>query len=204
MSTNPISKSDQRRDRILSIAKALFFEVGYANATMNEIAARVGGSKATLYAYFKSKEELFSAIIYGHCSFMSDLLQPHIGTKNIAQSLTQLSREILPYILSDGNIRTIQLVIEEGQRNPHLAQMFQQMIEDNGKQLFVTLLQEAHNSGQINAPDAPEAARVLKSLLMGELHFRRVLSVAPEPDMATLNAHIDRAVAVFMAYYSTK
>lgn len=54
-------KTDARRDVILEIATKLFREVGYERASMAEIAARVGGSKATLYNYFKSKEELFAA-----------------------------------------------------------------------------------------------------------------------------------------------
>jgi AcrR family transcriptional regulator len=39
----------------------VFSEVGYERASMSEIAARLGGSKATLYGYFKSKEELYAA-----------------------------------------------------------------------------------------------------------------------------------------------
>jgi AcrR family transcriptional regulator len=48
-------KSDTRREAILEIAKDLFREVGYERASMAMISARVGGSKATLYSYFKSR-----------------------------------------------------------------------------------------------------------------------------------------------------
>jgi AcrR family transcriptional regulator len=54
-------KTDARREAILEIATELFREVGYERASMATISARVGGSKATLYNYFKSKEELFAA-----------------------------------------------------------------------------------------------------------------------------------------------
>ncbi len=53
-------KTDVRRDAILAAAMTVFREVGYDRASMAEISARVGGSKATLYSYFKSKEELFA------------------------------------------------------------------------------------------------------------------------------------------------
>jgi len=55
------TKSDSRRDAILEAATGVFREVGYERASMNEISARAGGSKATLYSYFPSKEELFAA-----------------------------------------------------------------------------------------------------------------------------------------------
>jgi len=56
-------KTDARRQAILDIATELFREVGYERASMAMIAARVGGSKATLYNYFKSKEDLFVAVM---------------------------------------------------------------------------------------------------------------------------------------------
>ena len=53
-------KSDTRRRAIIAAATEVFREQGYERASMAEISARVGGSKATLYSYFKSKEELFA------------------------------------------------------------------------------------------------------------------------------------------------
>ena len=54
-------KSEEKRLEILAIATEVFREKGYADASMNEIASRVGGSKSTLYNYFPSKEDLFVA-----------------------------------------------------------------------------------------------------------------------------------------------
>ncbi|MBK6413847.1 MAG: helix-turn-helix transcriptional regulator [Sphingopyxis sp.] len=54
-------KTDARRNAILAAATDIFREVGYARASMAMISARLGGSKGTLYGYFKSKEELFGA-----------------------------------------------------------------------------------------------------------------------------------------------
>ena len=54
-------KTQDRRDAIIQAAMEVFSEVGFERASMSEIAARVGGSKATLYGYFASKEELYVA-----------------------------------------------------------------------------------------------------------------------------------------------
>lgn len=54
-------KTQDRRDAIIQAAMEVFSEVGFECASMSEIATRVGGSKATLYGYFASKEELFVA-----------------------------------------------------------------------------------------------------------------------------------------------
>jgi TetR/AcrR family transcriptional repressor of mexJK operon len=54
-------RRDKRREAILDVARSVFSEEGYAATSMSSIAARLGGSKGTLYNYFKSKEELFGA-----------------------------------------------------------------------------------------------------------------------------------------------
>src|SRR6202000_3232312 len=60
-------RRDLKRETILSIALQVFLEEGYAAASMSTIAARVGGSKGTLYNYFRSKAELFAAVIRDDC-----------------------------------------------------------------------------------------------------------------------------------------
>src|SRR5579871_1168537 len=60
-------RSDARRRAILEVGREVFLAQGYAAASMSEIAAKLGGSKGTLYNYFRSKEELFSAFIADTC-----------------------------------------------------------------------------------------------------------------------------------------
>lgn len=57
-------KTDERRQGILQAAGTIFRELGFGRASMAAISAKVGGSKATLYSYFKSKEELFAAVMF--------------------------------------------------------------------------------------------------------------------------------------------
>lgn len=54
------TKSDERRQKILDVAAKIFCKHGFENTSMSDISANVGGSKATIYNYFKSKEEIFS------------------------------------------------------------------------------------------------------------------------------------------------
>jgi AcrR family transcriptional regulator len=54
-----MSKSDSKRQAILEIAYRLFRAQGFDGTSMADITSQVGGSKATLYSHFPSKEELF-------------------------------------------------------------------------------------------------------------------------------------------------
>ena len=56
-------RKDQRRRLIVETARAAFFRNGYGGTTMSSIAADLGGSKATLWSYFRNKQDLFTAVI---------------------------------------------------------------------------------------------------------------------------------------------
>ncbi|ESQ93993.1 hypothetical protein ABENE_02590 [Asticcacaulis benevestitus DSM 16100 = ATCC BAA-896] len=192
---------DERRERIISVARSVFYEVGYAGASMSMISARLGGSKATLYAYFNSKEDLFEAIIREQCGQMADLILAHTGSDDLRASLSLMGRELLTAVMSDEAIRTFQLVIEESYRNPQLAEMFHNVIQSQGRSNLTGLLQAAHDKGQIDAPNVLEATMVLKTLIFGDCHFKRLMNLKSHPTEAQLHRQIDLAIDVFMTYY---
>jgi len=55
-------EKEQRRQEIISAAEKVFFKKGVDNATMDDVAEQAELSKATLYLYFSSKDEIYSAI----------------------------------------------------------------------------------------------------------------------------------------------
>ena len=65
---------DRKRAQILSQARQLFGERGFHGTTIEKIAQRTGYSKAGLYQFFSSKEELFEAVVH-ETAFRSDMLQ---------------------------------------------------------------------------------------------------------------------------------
>ena len=56
-------KTDAKRQTILEAAAEVFRVQGFAGASMTAVAERAGGSKATLYRYFDSKEDVFIAVM---------------------------------------------------------------------------------------------------------------------------------------------
>lgn len=68
MTTRPPRQHlSRKRNAVLDAAQASFLELGYAQTRMDLVAERAGVSKATVYAHFASKEDLFSAVIYRRC-----------------------------------------------------------------------------------------------------------------------------------------
>src|SRR5215470_7611691 len=94
-----IEPLDQRRERIVRAAAPLFLKKGYDNVSIDEIIGVVGGSKATIYAWFGGKEGLFEAVVRRECEAVTlaiDVDAP--GT--LEQQLTAIGHSFLTMVLS--------------------------------------------------------------------------------------------------------
>ena len=78
-SKRQLEERQMRKDRILKGALTVFKSRGLEGATMDEIAIHAGFGKATLYYYFKSKEDVFSAILEDGWIKIWESLEPFIG-----------------------------------------------------------------------------------------------------------------------------
>lgn len=84
-------RTEEKRHEIVRIAAELFEELGYERTSMSAIAARVGGSKATLYGYFASKEDLLRAVLDRDVNEKADrLMQEFLSEKDLRSGLIRL------------------------------------------------------------------------------------------------------------------
>lgn len=111
-------KSERRRQAIVAAAAAVFLEYGYENASMAEIAARSGGSKATLYSYFSSKEELFLVVMKQHAEGrMMDAFASLQSGDDLSATLRKFGEHYLGVILSPEMLTMRSIVMGEGPRS---------------------------------------------------------------------------------------
>jgi TetR/AcrR family transcriptional regulator len=75
-------EKQQRRLEIISAAESVFFSKGFESSTMDDIAKCVELSKGTLYLYFKSKDELLSAIVQKSISKLHELFLEHAAKED--------------------------------------------------------------------------------------------------------------------------
>jgi AcrR family transcriptional regulator len=109
------TKSETRRDAILGVALEAFREVGFDAASMSQISARVGGSKATLYNYFASKEELLlEAMLFSAHKHAHDVIRLLKNQGDLPTQLTRFVTSLLKLIDSDETIEVLRVAISVG------------------------------------------------------------------------------------------
>lgn len=156
-------RKESRPGELLDAALSLFVEKGFAATKAEEVAARAGVSKGTLFLYFESKEELFKAVIRKNISHL-------FPTWN--EAFTQFkgsSADMLRYAMQTwwdniGNTPASglpKLVMSEAQNFPEIASFYQQEVILPGNALIRKILARGIDSGEFRALDLDHAVHTI-------------------------------------------
>ncbi len=196
------AKTETRRQAILAAAAQVFQETGFARASMSEICLRVGYSKATLYSYFSSKEELFSAVVFDatEAEFQAshEALDPTMT--DLAQALERFGQRLLALIYSPEVQAVRRLMVSEAGRTD-LGRKCYELGPVRSEADIANYLQQAMTVGKLRPADPRLAARHLLGLLEAEWFNRFLFQVLGEVSAQEIKETVKRSVAVFMAAY---
>jgi AcrR family transcriptional regulator len=202
----PISKRDERRDlrrdHILDVARDAFLAEGYAATSMSSIAVRLGGSKGTLYNYFKSKEDLFGAVMQRQCAELAETLfdVAHEGA-NPRERLEHLARGFLNLLLSPASIAMHRVVVGESERFPEVGQTFYEFGPKVVMTRVASYLQELMDQGVLRRAPAEMAAQQFKDLAISGVYQPRLWNIIETPDEAAIDVQVANAVDTFLRAY---
>ncbi|OQY10586.1 MAG: hypothetical protein B6I29_01120 [Marinitoga sp. 4572_148] len=68
----------KKKKLIMESAKRIFYEKGYENTSMNEIARNLNMAKGTLYLYFSGKKDLFFSLVYEGLEILENMIKNNI------------------------------------------------------------------------------------------------------------------------------
>lgn len=195
-------KTEAKRQAILDIAAQAFQELGFERTSMSEICARVGGSKATLYNYFPSKEELFFEVVFlsTEAEFDAAHLAIDGATEDIADALRNFGESLLTVLYSPQVRAQRHLAISESGRTNIGTLVYERGVL-RSQNLMTEFLQQAMTRGKLRQIDPQVATRHLYSLLESELLERFLFQVLGDVSAEEIKAITGRAIVVFMAAY---
>jgi len=151
--------------QILETAKNLFIQKGYHGLSMREISDALGVSKASLYYYFKDKEELFLAILTIYLDDMNAALNRIIAEPVVC---SEKIRQFVNYVLTQpGEQRaTIRLASQE---ISHLSIESRKLFDTSYREKFIdkvkSILQAGMESGEFRQIDANVAVWALLGIM---------------------------------------
>lgn len=197
------TRSDRKRQAILDAAYDLFREKGFEKTSVSEIRARAGGSRATIYSYFSSKEELFVECMFSLVEHylegaFSDLQS---AGDNPHRVLARFGKNFVRLVCSPEMVSIRRQMIVDAERAGIGPLFYDKLLSI--RRLVTSFLSRSMLQGQLRVADADLAAGQLRALLEAELFEAQLLCARHQPpDETSIGRAADRAIETFMRAYA--
>lgn len=204
----PSAAAGRSEAAILAAARALFLEVGYDGANLDQVAARAGVARQTVYNRFGGKEAMFRAMVEDHWRRFAgaeafDDLRGHVLAGDLRAALRRIAQAVLAFLDGTDQIAFTRLVIAESRRLPWVAETFYRLGKDPAVDSFAHKLDMLVAGGALTCPDTRLAARQFLGLIQEFVLWPQVMATgeAQGPDRETVVAE---AIEMFVARYGAK
>lgn len=187
----------RKLETVTGAARQLFLDQGFSATSMDAVAKAAGVSKATLYAYFPSKEALFAFLIEAECEGMQRHLPPPDLADGFLPALRHFAEQYVDAFVRRKDVAFVRIIANESGRFPELGRLFYESGPQATTRRLAHFLDEAKAQGLIDFDDAMTAATQFLSLVRGELPLRVVLGLADVTDEA-MNREIESGLAFFL------
>jgi AcrR family transcriptional regulator len=154
------------RQKLVDVARQLFAKNGIANTTMNDIALASGKGRRTLYTYFKSKEDVYTAVIESELERLSDKLD-EVASKairpqeKIIELIYMHLSQIRETVVRNGNLRA------EFFRNIWMVEKVRKHFDEDEIDLFRKVLAEGVAEGEFDIQDVDLVADITHYCIKG-------------------------------------
>ena len=194
-----------KAESILAAAKQSFLAAGFGAVSMDTIAREAGVSKATVYAHFAGKEELFGAVVGRECErYLARFSPSELDPRDVRGSLGVLGRRFLELILSPDGIALHRIILAEATRFPMLGEVFWHAGPERQRLQIEAFLKRATASGSLALADTRLAAEQFVSLVRGDIQLRLLLRLETDADPSGIGAAVEGAVATFMRAFERR
>jgi TetR/AcrR family transcriptional repressor of mexJK operon len=202
-------RSDRKHREIMQAATAVFVAKGYDGTSMDEIAARAGVSKQTIYKHFSDKDNLFTEIILATTQQVDHVVRLVIAaitdSRDLSRDLRVLGRNFLQVLMDEELLQIRRLVIANAHRMPSLGHKW---YEQGFERVLVTLascFRALADQKLLRVEDPQLAANHFVGMLLWIPVNEAMFTGNNRPrSKAELNHLADAAVRAFLAAYGAR
>ena len=187
---------------ILDAARDVFLERGYSMTTMDVVAQAAGVSKATVYALFTSKDQLFAEVIEREGEQQSAGIDATVDLA-VADVLRRFARDAAALLLSPSNTAMSRAVSSEAVRSPEVGRLFYTNGPDRLIGRLAGYLARAMKQGQLRKANSRVAAAQFLAVIVGDLQLRLAMGL-PSPSGAEQRNVVSAGVDMFIRAYQSE
>jgi TetR/AcrR family transcriptional regulator, mexJK operon transcriptional repressor len=193
-----------RREQLIAVAEQLFLQNGFANTSVNAIVREAGGSLATLYAEFGSKESLFESVLSERAArFFPEESSAPKQSLDAQAELRALAAQMLKRMLSDDGLAVYRLAVHEAPRFPALRKALLEVGMPGLLDRTASYLRTLEDRGALEIENSAEARQLAASRFIALVQGQVVFSAACGGVISARAraAHVSEAVEAFLKMY---
>ena len=186
-------RKEERPQEITEAAFAAFAENGYAATRVEEVARRAGVSKGLLYLYFRTKEELFKAVVRSLVIPRIDALTASVDASDLTveEFLRGPFLEFARKLPGSPVAVVIRLMIAEGPKHPDLVQFYWDNVISRGLAMIDKLLERGVASGEFRRTAVNDIPHLVVMPVVFSVIFKLLFEKQSLDTDALIEAHID-------------
>ena len=188
-------RKDARPAEILDAALAVFAQKGFAATKLDDIAAKAGITKGTIYLYFDSKQALFEALARQSVGVQIDQVTAQLAA--FPGSSADLLRFVLStmgrFVMTSDRIVLPRLVFAEAANFPELAKFWRREIIDRGIALIGGIVERGMARGEFRKIEPQHAARLCMAPILIIMLWRTTFAqfdAEPYDYQGLIDAHL--------------
>lgn len=194
-------RKKERPEEITAAALDSFASKGYARTTVEDVAKRAGVSKGLLYLYFKTKEELFRAVV-------RSVVVPRVNALERSVLRSELTAEELlrgPVLRFMKRIPgspiaiIIRLMIEEAPRHPDLIEFYWQNVVSHGLGTLQHILEHGVDNGEFRRTVVNELPQLLIAPVIMSVIWKLIFQSRSLDTDRLIESHVDMLISYIRA-----
>jgi TetR/AcrR family transcriptional regulator, mexJK operon transcriptional repressor len=189
-----------RDERLLEIATEMFMQHGFDATSMERLAEAAMIGKATLYARYADKSQLFADVLRRRILLIYGPLEEEfangLGGKSLEETLLILARGFIDLAVAPSSIALGRILAAQGERFPELGKLAIEEGLHRQIRFMETILARFSAAHRYAIDDMALAADLFLSIVLGRISLMALLGVQMETE--TLDRRVREAVRIFV------
>lgn len=195
-------REDKVRD-VIRGARTVFFKHGFAGARVDQIAESACVSKATMYAHFPTKADLFVEVVSRECDMLAEELEKLLLAQGpMEETLQSFSSALIGLVFSNEYIRFYRICVSEAGRFPEIGERFFKAGPERLRRILARYLEDQYQMGKMLIPDAGLAADQFIQLSFTRILSHRLFGVQKKLHKSDISRRAEDATRAFIAIYA--
>ena len=197
-------RTEEKRREIVRVASDLFMENGFDRTSMSMISEKVGGSKATLYGYFHSKEEILQEVLVYDVTEEADrLMNEFLSEKDLRNGLVKLGVAYMTRRLSAAPIANVRMVATQP-NGSEIGKRFYETVLRPAWRRLASRLELMMDEGILKRADPWITAMQWKGMCEWDMFEKRLLGAIPAGDPKEILTAATHAADSFLTLYAAE